>query len=67
MIGYFLIIPPLLAFTVFKKLFNEMGFVRYNIMIMHLIVMGAMIIKMVLRWTIDLKYLVFIPEYFFNI
>ena len=66
-IGYFLIIPPLLAFTVFKKLFNEMGFVRYNIMIMHLIVMGAMIIKMVLRWTIDLKYLVFIPEYFFNI
>jgi len=24
-------------------------------------------IKMVLRWTINLKYLVAIPEYFFNI
>jgi hypothetical protein len=29
--------------------------------------MGAMIVKMLLRWTINLKYIVFIPEYFFNI
>jgi hypothetical protein len=29
--------------------------------------MVAMVIKMVLRWTINLKYIVFMPEIFFNI
>ena len=29
--------------------------------------MAALPIKMVLRWTINLKYIVYIPEYFFNI
>ncbi len=29
--------------------------------------MASLPIKMVLRWTINLKYLVAIPEYFFNI
>lgn len=64
---FFLVLPPLLAGTVFKKMFRKMGFIRYNIMIIHLLVMGAMLLKMVLRWTINLKYVVFIPEYFFNI
>lgn len=65
--GYLFVLPPLLAFTVFKKMYKQMGFLRYNLMIMHLIIMAAMVIKMVLRWTINLKYIVFIPEYFFNI
>jgi hypothetical protein len=29
--------------------------------------MAALPLKMVLRWTLNLKYIVFIPEYFFNI
>jgi hypothetical protein len=33
----------------------------------HLLAMVGMVIKMVLRWTVNLKYVVFIPEWFFNI
>ena len=32
-----------------------------------LLFMASLPIKMVLRWTMNLKYLVAIPEYFFNI
>ena len=66
-IGYFLVLPPLLAGTVFKKIYKQIGFMRYNLLIMHLIVMLSMIIKMVARWGFNLKYVVSIPEYFFNI
>jgi cytochrome c oxidase subunit IV len=50
-----------------KKMYKELGFIRYNLVMVHLIVMAGMIVKMLLRWTINLKYIVFIPEYFFNI
>jgi hypothetical protein len=29
--------------------------------------MAALPLKMILRWAINLKYVVYIPEYFFNI
>jgi len=32
-----------------------------------LLFMASLPIKMVLRWTINLKYIIAIPEYFFNI
>ena len=60
-------LPPILAFTVCKGLYKHCGFLRYNLVMSHLLVMVGMVIKMVLRWTISLKYVVFIPEYFFNI
>ncbi len=66
-LGYFMIMPALLAVTVLKKFFNEMGFARYSILVMLLLCMAALPIKMVLRWTINLKYVVAIPEWFFNI
>lgn len=65
--AYFVITPALLAKTLLKKLFNEMGFARYSILVMLLLSMGLLIIKMVLRWTVNLKYFVAIPEWFFNI
>jgi hypothetical protein len=65
--AYMLVLPPLLGVTVCKKMVREIGWIRYSIVIIHLIVMAAMVIKMILRWTINLKYLIFIPEYFFNI
>ncbi len=65
--GYLFVLPPLLAFTVCRGLYRQIGFMRYNIVIIHLLVMVAMVIKMVLRWTMNLKYVVFFPEYFFNI
>jgi hypothetical protein len=45
----------------------EMGPVRFNIM-MHLFLWTALVpIKMVLRWTLSLKYFIGIPEWFFNV
>jgi Cytochrome b(C-terminal)/b6/petD len=64
--GYFLVLPPLLATTVFRKFFVKMGFVRFMLMANLLLFMAALPLKMVLRWTLNLKYIVSIPEYFLN-
>jgi hypothetical protein len=66
-VGYLAVLPPVLAFTCCRKLYQSTGFIRYNLVMSHLLVMVAMVIKMVLRWTINLKYIVFMPEIFFNI
>jgi hypothetical protein len=66
-LAYLFVLPPLLAFTVCRKLYAQIGFLRYNLVMIHLLAMAGMLIKMVLRWTVNLKYLVFIPEHFFNI
>lgn len=66
-IGYFTIVPPLLAVTVMRKMAAKMGFLRYYVMIIHLLFMALLPIKMVLRWTINLKYIIYIPEYFTNL
>ncbi len=66
--GFFLIaLPPLLALTVFRERFLRMGFVRYMVMSNLLLMMMLLPIKMVLRWTVNLKYIISIPEYFFNL
>ncbi len=64
---YLAILPPLLAVTCFRKSFVKMGFLRYMTMITLLLFMLSLPIKMVLRWIFNLKYIVAIPEYFFNI
>ena len=51
----------------FKKIIEKGGMTRYLVMAFLLLFMASLPIKMVLRWTINLKYLVEIPEYFFNI
>jgi len=64
---YLFVLPPLLARTVFRTFFVKMGFVRYMTLMVLLLFMASLPIKMVLRWTINLKYIVYIPEIFFNI
>ena len=64
---YFLILPPLLARTVFRRLYLQMGFARYMIFSFLFLMMAALPLKMLLRWTFNLKYIVHIGEYFFNI
>ncbi|GBD35236.1 hypothetical protein HRbin36_00343 [bacterium HR36] len=64
---YFLVLPPLLAKTIFRQFFIRMGFARYFVMVNLLLVMAALPIKMILRWAFNLKYIIGIPEYFFNI
>lgn len=65
-LGYFIVLPPLMAVTVFRGFYQRMGFVRYMVLANLLLFMAALPIKMVLRWTVNLKYLIAIPEYFLN-
>lgn len=66
-IGWFAVLPPLLGKTVLKGLVTSMGFARYNVF-MHLLLWFVLIpVKMLLRWTVNLKYIVGIPEWFFNV
>ena len=63
---YFLALPPLMATTIFRSFFVKMGFVRFMLMANLMLFMAALPLKMVLRWTVNLKYIVSIPEYFLN-
>ncbi|MCI0332994.1 MAG: hypothetical protein L0228_07200 [Planctomycetes bacterium] len=65
-LGYFIMLPPLMAVTVLRRYYQRMGFIRYMVLANLLLFMAALPIKMVLRWTINLKYLIAIPEYFLN-
>ena len=51
----------------FRKLSRQMGFMRFSVMSMLLLVMLLMPIKMVLRWTMNLHYIVGITEWFLNV
>jgi len=65
--AYFLVLPPLLARTVLKGLHEQLGNFRYSVFIVLLLCMVSLPIKMYLRWLFNLKYIVAIPEFFFNI
>ncbi|NQU23745.1 MAG: cytochrome C [Candidatus Nealsonbacteria bacterium] len=64
--GYFLALPPLLGRTILRRFRLEMGFGRYTLMIVLLLLMMTLPLKMLLRWTFNLSYVVSIPEYLFN-
>ena len=66
-LAYFVVVPAILHRTVFRDYARQAGLVRFSVLAMLLLFMASLPIKMVLRWTINLKYLVAIPEYFFNI
>jgi hypothetical protein len=66
LLGYFLLLPPLMATTIFRRFFLKMGFLRFMLMSNLLLLMAALPLKMVLRWTLNMKYIVSIPEYFLN-
>jgi hypothetical protein len=50
-----------------KKYYDKLGPWRYSIFVMLLLGMIALPIKMILRWTVNLKYILAMPEIFFNI
>jgi len=64
---YLMIPPAIMAKTFFKGIHEKLGPVRYSILTMLLMIMIALPIKMYLRWAFNLKYIVAIPEFFFNI
>jgi hypothetical protein len=65
-LGYFIALPPILAITFLRNFYQKMGFIRYMVLANLLLFMMALPIKMVLRWSFNLKYLIAIPEYFLN-
>ena len=65
-LGYFMVMPVVMAMTVFRTFYVKMGFIRYMVFANLLLFMAMLPIKMVLRWTLNLKYIIAIPEYFFN-
>ena len=64
--GYLVLLPPLLAVTIFRGFFAKMGFIRYMVMANLMLLMLTLPLKMVLRWTLNLKYIVSIPELSLN-
>jgi hypothetical protein len=50
-----------------KRYYEKLGPWRYAVFVMLLLGMIALPIKMILRWTLNLKYIVALPEIFFNI
>jgi len=66
-LAYLLVLPPLFAKKWFKGFYASLGPIRFYVMMFLLLAMAALPIKMILRWLFNLKYIVGIPEYFFNI
>jgi hypothetical protein len=64
---YIGVLPGILAKKGLKKYYDKMGPWRYAIFVMLLLSMMALPIKMLLRWLFNLKYIVALPEIFFNI
>ena len=64
---YLVALPNLMAVTIFRDFYKRMGFLRYMVLANLLLMMMSLPIKMVLRWAVNLKYIVAIPEWFFNI
>lgn len=65
--GYLAVTPLLLAKTVCRKMVAQMGKPRYLTMMLMFLIMVAMPIKMVLRWTFNIQFIVNIQELFLNI
>ena len=65
--GYLFVLPMVMAMTIFRNFFMRMGFLRYMVFANLVLFMACLPIKMILRWTVNLKYIVAIPEWFFNI
>ncbi len=66
-LAYLLAVPALLAKTWFKGFYQTLGPARYHVMVLLLLSMASLPIKMGLRWLLNMKYIIGIPEYFFNI
>jgi hypothetical protein len=62
----FAVLPPLFAKTLLKSFYDRLGSARYTIFVV-LMLFGALLpVKMYLRWFFNLKYIISMPEFFFN-
>ncbi len=68
LVGYLLVLPPamVLASKYFRDMFLKMGFIRYMVLTNLLLMMMLLPIKMLLRWSFNLKYFISYPEFLLN-
>ncbi len=68
LIVYLAVLPPAMVLysKFFRELFVKMGFIRYMVMSNLLLIMALLPLKMVCRWSFNLKYFIAIPEYMTN-
>lgn len=66
-LAYVGVLPVLLAKTVFKGYLEKLGPTRFYVTVFLFLMMLSLPIKMLTRWVFNLKYVVSIPEFFFNI
>jgi len=64
---YVFALPVILANMWFKGYYEKLGAPRYYTTVFLFIMMLALPLKMLARWIFNLKYIVAIPEFFFNI
>src|SRR5262245_60181383 len=64
---YVFALPVILAKTAFKFYFEKLGPPRFYTTVVLFLMMMSLPAKMLARWIYNLKYIVAIPEFFFNI
>jgi hypothetical protein len=64
---YVFVLPVVLARGLFKNYYTKLGGPRYYVTVMLFLMMMSLPLKMLARWIFNLKYVVAIPEIFFNI
>tara|TARA_B110000116_G_C16799423_1_gene569190 strand:+ start:2546 stop:3664 length:1119 start_codon:yes stop_codon:yes gene_type:complete len=64
---YVIVLPLLLAKTILKDMYRKYGPTRFTFLMILGLSMLSLPIKMYLRWIFNLKYIIGIPEWFFNI
>jgi hypothetical protein len=66
-LAYVFVLPVVLGKSAFKHFHDKLGAPRYYVTAFLFLMMMALPIKMLMRWIFNLKYIVAIPEFFFNI
>ena len=66
-IGYVFVLPVALAKKGLTKYYEKLGPARYYVTVFLFLSMLSLPVKMLTRWLFNLKYVVSIPEFFFNI
>jgi len=64
---YVFVLPVILAKGLFKAYYQKLGAPRYYVTVFLFLAMMSLPLKMLARWLFNLKYIVHISEFFFNI
>ncbi len=65
-LGYLAVLPPLGA-ALFRNFFIKLGFMRYMVLANLMLFMWALPLKMAARWAFNLKYILYLQEFSFNV